>query len=437
MKNQSAYPAHRSILNNANFNLNKFIMKKILVGIIIFVAVSIKLQAQNVGINVPFPSAELHVDSSIRIGKNNSLNSSTPGRKNLLKFGDGNYTTIGEEIIDDKLYIRYGDLILMKSSTPSGSGYIGIGTETPSANLDLVGTLRIRDGAAAGKILTSDANGNATWQTGSGGTGLTLPYAASDASGGSSFIIANTNGAANAISGQAYGTGNGVQGFTSGGKAIYGSANGGTGVEAYSNNGTAGVFTSNNGLAIKTVTGNVEVNGKIKMIDGSQASGRVLTSDANGLATWQNLPAVPAPVSVDISGRRFLSSINVPSGPSGINITGWNFIDQSGGNNFNNTTGVYTIPISGFYQINASILWESIPTNCYTSLILYLNLSSTIARTYQPSSNQFAETCTISCGRRFSAGDKLNLTVTQTSGSVVVLANGYDSQNFSIAFIHP
>jgi hypothetical protein len=42
---------------------------------------------------------------------------------------------------------------------------VGIGTTTPSAKLHVNGSLRITNGTqAAGKVLTSDANGNATWQ---------------------------------------------------------------------------------------------------------------------------------------------------------------------------------------------------------------------------------------------------------------------------------
>ena len=42
---------------------------------------------------------------------------------------------------------------------------MGIGTTTPTAPLDVNGTVRIRGGApAAGKVLTSDANGLASWQ---------------------------------------------------------------------------------------------------------------------------------------------------------------------------------------------------------------------------------------------------------------------------------
>jgi hypothetical protein len=47
---------------------------------------------------------------------------------------------------------------------------VGIGTSYPSATLDLQGTFRYSGGnAGANKVLTSDTQGNATWQTPSGG----------------------------------------------------------------------------------------------------------------------------------------------------------------------------------------------------------------------------------------------------------------------------
>lgn len=55
------------------------------------------------------------------------------------------------------------------------NGYTGIGTNAPSATLDIEGTVQIVDGnQGAGKVLTSDASGNATWQTASGGSGVNV-----------------------------------------------------------------------------------------------------------------------------------------------------------------------------------------------------------------------------------------------------------------------
>jgi len=61
----------------------------------------------------------------------------------------------------------------------SGNVYIsnglGIGTTSPTTRLDVNGQVRIRGGSpGAGKILTSDADGLATWETPSGGSNWTL-----------------------------------------------------------------------------------------------------------------------------------------------------------------------------------------------------------------------------------------------------------------------
>jgi hypothetical protein len=55
-------------------------------------------------------------------------------------------------------------------SIASGSGYVGIGTTTPTTNLDVNGKtkttdLQMTNGGGAGKIMTSDASGNASWVT--------------------------------------------------------------------------------------------------------------------------------------------------------------------------------------------------------------------------------------------------------------------------------
>lgn len=51
------------------------------------------------------------------------------------------------------------------------NGSVGIGTATPATKLDIEGTLKIADGTeGAGKVLTSDAAGVATWQVAGGGT---------------------------------------------------------------------------------------------------------------------------------------------------------------------------------------------------------------------------------------------------------------------------
>ena len=51
------------------------------------------------------------------------------------------------------------------------------------------------------------------------------------------------------------------------------------------------------GIGTTSPTAKLEVNGAVKIVDGNQALGKVLTSDTNGLASWQSLPA-PTPGTV-------------------------------------------------------------------------------------------------------------------------------------------
>ena len=69
-------------------------------------------------------------------------------------------------------------------------GDIGIGTTTPSTKLDVLGKtstteLQVTSGAGTGKVLTSDAAGNATWQT----VGLPIHYIGESYGGGIVFYV--------------------------------------------------------------------------------------------------------------------------------------------------------------------------------------------------------------------------------------------------------
>jgi hypothetical protein len=108
------------------------------------------------------------------------------------------------------------------------TGNVGIGTTTPDTKLHVAGAVKIVDGTqAAGKILTSDANGLASWQLAG-------------------------------ISSQ----------WTTAGNNIH--------------------YTAGNiGIGTTTPDTKLHVAGAIKIVDGTQGAGKVLTSDVNGAASWQ------------------------------------------------------------------------------------------------------------------------------------------------------
>lgn len=53
------------------------------------------------------------------------------------------------------------------------------------------------------------------------------------------------------------------------------------------------VSTDNVGIGTNSPGAKLEVVGQIKITDGNQGANKILTSDANGVASWQNLPSPP------------------------------------------------------------------------------------------------------------------------------------------------
>jgi uncharacterized protein (TIGR02145 family) len=53
------------------------------------------------------------------------------------------------------------------------------------------------------------------------------------------------------------------------------------------------MHAQNVGIGTNNPTAKLHVNGTVKIIDGTQGAGKILTSDAAGLASWQTPPATP------------------------------------------------------------------------------------------------------------------------------------------------
>lgn len=195
------------------------------------------------------------------------------------------------------------------------TGNVGIGTWTPSAKLDIVsatpGAIRLADGTqGVGKVLTSNTNGLATWQT-PGSTGVTSLTAIG--------AVPNANGAT--LSGQvlnlqpasaSYGgvvtTGaqtfagnktflNNTTTFTDADGAVGVQFNGGsTNLLMVSQANSFDIKTTSAGKGVKlaTVGGSLLVDstglttfsGQVKIAGGTPGLNKILASDASGLASW-------------------------------------------------------------------------------------------------------------------------------------------------------
>lgn len=126
----------------------------------------------NVGLGTTSPKARLDVESGgLLVGGSGSLTtqgaslqwnrSGGEGETYLINnLGTGNTATAG---------IRFGGAIPSGALTEwarfQNNGYLGLGTTTPGARLEVAGQVKITGGTPGlGKVLTSDANGLATWE---------------------------------------------------------------------------------------------------------------------------------------------------------------------------------------------------------------------------------------------------------------------------------
>lgn len=109
-------------------------------------------------------------------GSDNSLrligSGATYGEFGKLNFGDINRVFISEDIDDSMQINSFG-------RTAITGGNVGVGTITPTEKLDVNGktkttNLQVTTNPGVGKVLTSDAIGNATWQTAGAGSGWSL-----------------------------------------------------------------------------------------------------------------------------------------------------------------------------------------------------------------------------------------------------------------------
>lgn len=156
------------------------------------------------------------------------------------------------------------------------------------------------------------------------------------------------------------------------------------------------------GIGTNTPDERLHINGSIKIVDGTQAAGRVLTSDANGRATWTIPSGSRAYADVYYNG----SDLIVPSGTSTV-VFGT--INSSSNVNVNNN-GI-TVLTSGRYRITYKLTLRS-NSNGVTNLAYNLFLNNSII----PASMSMSS---------MTPGD-----VTSLSGNVIVSLNA--SQTVSL-----
>lgn len=103
----------------------------------------------------------------------------------------------------------------------------------------------------------------------------------------------------------------------------------------------------NVGIGTNNPTTKLDLIGKLRMADGTQANGLVLTSDANGLASWKAIPQVLVQVR--------LSTMSMPNANTWYPIGGAAMINNPA--SWNSLQQTFTAPIEGYYHVQTNNIY--------------------------------------------------------------------------------
>lgn len=298
-----------------------------------------------------------------------------------------------------KLKIAVGALALFCASENTFGQSVGVNTNNPdpSASLEVAGTNKglliprvnllssgdlntIPNPATALLVYNTNASwgkagfyynagtpANPAWTGVGAGVDLILPFSKNAFNAGPLFLITNLGSDANgsAITGSGIGT-IGVRGISQSGRGVVGfTSTTGIGVQAASAN--------INGTALE-VSGRMQIHGPGQTIE----AGRVLTSDANGFATWENAVGADI-VAFSASGIASGGSQNIPKSPAVKVAFGIEDYDLSSAYNdvYGSPHSTFNVPFNGIYHFDVGIYFNYANTKLGTVCLVRIRNSIT------------------------------------------------------------
>jgi hypothetical protein len=263
-----------------------------------FIGIISTAHAQNVGIGTSSPAMPLHISDAsdtalLELENRTALNA---GINTGLYFKTGSYFTGAIKTIGNSNNLSrmafYTYAVLNRNSlkerlTIQDDGNVGIGTIAPTATLDVVGTLRLQgNGAAAGKVLTSDATGNATWNG----------SVAFSAQGGYQFPLTNNANTVILYNQEIFDDGNNyyapAAAFTAPVNGNY-HFDAGCRLQTGAAESTAEFFIAVNGVSkvsMDPATGQMQISATLKLNAGDVVDVRYFQNGPNGSSTVANVP---------------------------------------------------------------------------------------------------------------------------------------------------
>jgi hypothetical protein len=342
----------------------------------------------NVGIGTTIPSHNLEIN----LNKNSKTNDSVDVSELLVKLGNAG------EVLNGGVGLGFGN-----SSVPENIGAAIMFERTGSqSNGDLHFATK-NTGVFGGDIpirMTLNQNGNL-------GIGTTTPNNSRlHVVGSTDTAVYATTTSGSSVQVAIYGN----QSNGAFGAGIVGRGFGGAGTIPSSRD--IGVYGSSSDIAIWS-------QGKLKVVDGTEGSGKVLTSDANGTASWRTN------IGFNASSTTI---VNIASGASLTRVYGnVNFND---GGAYNNATGTFTVPVAGVYQFNYSENFSAVAsTSGHAALKLQVNgidAPTSAARVQPGGATSLNWGIENSVTLKLNAGDLVTVLVLNASIGVNLVTTGFN-----------